>query len=98
MALLLKRRINFPVFLLANLVVDLEPLTVMLLGLDYPHHGYVHTLLIGSLAGLLFGVAPYRSRGFLLDRLLELLQLPYNTGLVKPFTVGSSWCLVPCPA
>jgi hypothetical protein len=58
----LRRWIDIPVFVLANVVIDFEPLAVMVFGLDYPLHGYFHTLLIGGILGLLWGLAAYPFR------------------------------------
>ena len=58
----LKRWIDIPVFVLANVVIDFEPLAVMVFRLDYPLHGYFHTLLIGGVLGLLWGLAAYPFR------------------------------------
>ena len=45
--------LDFPTFLLANVIVDVEPLLVFLLDLDYPLHGFFHSFLGGTLAALL---------------------------------------------
>ena len=51
----LRRYLHVPTFLAASVVVDVEPLLVLVLGLDYPLHGYLHTFLFASLTGLLLG-------------------------------------------
>ena len=58
-ALPVNKYIDVPTFVLANVAVDLEPLVVMGLGLNYPLHGFCHTLLFGSVVGLLFGFFVY---------------------------------------
>jgi membrane-bound metal-dependent hydrolase YbcI (DUF457 family) len=55
----LKRWIDIPVFVLANVVIDFEPLAVMVFPLNYPLHGYCHTFLIGGILGLLWGLVAY---------------------------------------
>ncbi len=62
-ALPLRKYIDIPVFIGANIVVDVEPLLVMAFNLNYPLHGYCHTFLVGGLLGLAWGVAvdPFRS-------------------------------------
>jgi membrane-bound metal-dependent hydrolase YbcI (DUF457 family) len=54
--LLLFAFIDFPTFIIANVVVDIEPLLVVLLGLDYPLHGFFHSFVGGSIlaVGLAF--------------------------------------------
>ena len=49
----LRKVIHAPTFIVANVIVDVEPLTVIILGLNYPYHGYVHTFLGAFLLGLL---------------------------------------------
>jgi len=58
----LRRFIVVPVFLGANLLIDVEPLLVMTFNLDYPGHGYCHTMLFGSLLGLLVATIGYALR------------------------------------
>ena len=53
----LKSRIHWPTLIITSVIVDLEPLAVILLDLsNYPIHGYLHTLasaiLLGSLVSL----------------------------------------------
>ncbi|KON29761.1 hypothetical protein AC482_05665 [miscellaneous Crenarchaeota group-15 archaeon DG-45] len=47
------RYLDFPTFLVANVIVDIEPLVVLALGLDLPLHGFLHTFLGGTLVALL---------------------------------------------
>jgi len=50
--LLLFRHIHFPTFIMANIIVDLESFFIMLLGLDYPLHGFFHSFVGGSLIAM----------------------------------------------
>lgn len=43
--------------MLANVVLDFEPLLVLVLGLGYPLHGYAHTFLAALLFGMVLGYA-----------------------------------------
>lgn len=54
-----------PTFLLANILVDVEPLLVLFLGLNYPLHGYLHTFIIAFFLGLALGVMAFLSRGIM---------------------------------
>jgi hypothetical protein len=47
-----KRAFHIPAFLLGSVLLDLEPLTVLLLHLDRPLHGFFHTLIGGLLVTL----------------------------------------------
>lgn len=81
-ALPLNRYIDIPVFIAANIVIDIEPMLVMLLGLNYPLHGYCHTLFVGGLMGVVFGCAAYPF-GTLIGKGMFRLSLPYSATLAK---------------
>jgi len=81
-ALPLNRYIDVPVFVFANVIVDIEPLAVMIFGLSYPLHGYCHTFLIGCLVGALWaGIA--RSGKNIIQKVMRLLQLSYTATFGK---------------
>ena len=86
-ALPLDKYIDVPVFLLVNIAVDIEPLAVILLGLDYPLHGYCHTLLIGSFIGFLSGCLAYSLRG-IIKPVMRALLLKYETSFLKATLSG----------
>lgn len=50
--LLFKRHVHLPTFLVANMILDIEPLVVLVWGLHYPLHGYAHTFLGAVLVGV----------------------------------------------
>jgi len=45
--------IDFPTFLIANVIVDVEPFLVLALNLEYPLHGFLHSFLGGTLMAFL---------------------------------------------
>ena len=51
----LRKYIHAPTFILANVIVDVEPFLVFFLGLRYPLHGYLHTFFLAFFLGLLLG-------------------------------------------
>ena len=51
----LRRYIHLPTFIVANVIVDLEPFIVLVLGLRYPLHGYLHTYFSAILLGIVVG-------------------------------------------
>lgn len=51
--LLLFGLLNFPTFLIANVIVDLEPLLIMFMDLDFPLHGFFHSFIGGSTVAIL---------------------------------------------
>jgi membrane-bound metal-dependent hydrolase YbcI (DUF457 family) len=62
----LRKYLHAPTFLLASVIVDVEPFLVLFLGLRYPLHGYVHTFLVAIPLGLVLGYIM-----FLLQRFLQ---------------------------
>jgi len=86
-ALPLQRYIDLPVFVTANIAVDIEPLMVMLLQPNYPLHGYCHTFLVGGIVGLLWGALAYPFRNQI-TRVMTDLHLPYSAGIWKMLLSG----------
>jgi membrane-bound metal-dependent hydrolase YbcI (DUF457 family) len=86
-ALVFKKYIDIPVFVFANVVVDVEVLVINLLGLGWPIHKYSHTLLIGALAGVVWALAAYPLRR-LINKIMTILRLPYRTSLRKMLISG----------
>ncbi|WP_130650260.1 metal-dependent hydrolase [Egicoccus halophilus] len=50
-----RHHLDVPAFLLANFAVDVEPVVVLVAGLDRPPHGLSHTLLGAALLGAVTG-------------------------------------------
>lgn len=80
-ALYFDRHIDLPVFLLANVVIDFEPLILKQLK-EYPVHSYCHTLLFSTILGLCLGIIGYWGKGFF-QRFMAYLNLDYQTNLRK---------------
>ena len=55
--------IDFPTFLVASVIVDVEPLLVLAFNLNYPLHGFFHSFLGGTLVAVPFALAMYNIRG-----------------------------------
>jgi hypothetical protein len=79
--------IDLPVFVLANVIVDLEVLVIGSLGLGWPVHRFCHTLLIGAVVGALWGIAAYPLR-HLFKRIMRVFYIPYKTSLIKMVISG----------
>jgi len=47
------RFLDFPTFLIASVIIDIEPFLVLSLHLNYPVHGFFHSLLGGSIIALI---------------------------------------------
>jgi hypothetical protein len=85
--LILRRWLDVPVFVLANVIVDLEVLVIWAFGLGWPVHRYAHTLLIGACVGVIWALVAYPARP-LFEMLMRLLYIPYETDFWKMFISG----------
>ena len=54
-----RRWIDLPVFVLANVIVDIEVLLVSLMQFGRPFHRYGHTFIIGAAVGAVWGFVAY---------------------------------------
>lgn len=72
--MLLFSYVDLPTFLVASVVVDIEPFLVLSLNLDYAVHGYLHTFLGGTIVAVLLAFAMSRIRGTL-SPLMSFLKL-----------------------
>lgn len=90
--LALRKVIDVPVFLLANVVVDLEVLHHINFGHDrWPHqHWHFHTLLGGAIAGAIFGTAAYWIKPVrrFFEWSMRLVHLRYKPKLWKMIISG----------
>jgi membrane-bound metal-dependent hydrolase YbcI (DUF457 family) len=84
-ALLFRKWIDIPVFLLANVIVDIE----VLFAKNWLQHRYWHwhTFLIGAVVGLAWAVAAYPLKN-LFKKIMEVLRIPYQTSLRKMIISG----------
>jgi len=71
----LRKYVHAPTFILANVIVDVEPFLVLFFGLRYPLHGYLHTFISAFFLGLALGYAM-----FILEKILHPL---YKTLLLE---------------
>ncbi len=87
LGLLFRKWIDLPVFVLANVAVDIEVLVIILLNLGLPRHRYAHTLVFGAVVGALWGLAAYPCRVAFV-RCMRFIRLPYQTSLRKMILSG----------
>ena len=87
LGLVFRKWVDVPVFVLANVVIDVEVLIIAFLGLGRPVHRYAHTLLGGLVLGVLWAMAAYPMRG-LFKRVMAFLRLKYETCLLKMIISG----------
>ena len=76
-ALPIAKHLNVIVFVGANFIVDLEPLLVMLFNLDYPLHGYFHSIVGAAILGFFYGLLMYKIKNPV-GKILRILHLPYT--------------------
>lgn len=67
------RRINFCAFLIANVIVDVEPFLVIVLGLRRPLHGSAHSYLGGTLIAIILAWLLSRS-----EPLMKAVMKPFH--------------------
>ncbi len=65
-----------PTFLVANIIIDIEPLLVWRLHLNYPVHGLFHTFLAAILVGTLLGYLMYKLEPLFHKTYLTLKLVP----------------------
>ena len=63
LGLLLFRFADFPTLLIASVILDLEPFAVLVLGLNYPLHGFFHSFLGGTIVAVVLGLIMLRLGG-----------------------------------
>ncbi len=78
--LLLLSYIDFPTFLLANVIVDIEPILVLSLKLNYPLHGILHSFLGGTIFSFLLAMVMNRMRN-ILSPLMSYFKLDQTPSL-----------------
>jgi membrane-bound metal-dependent hydrolase YbcI (DUF457 family) len=75
--LILFNYLDFPTFLIANIIIDIEPLTVLLMGLDSPLHGFFHSFIGGTIASIFLTLIVLRVRKFV-SPLMEFFYREQN--------------------
>jgi len=85
--LLLFRYFDFPTFLVANVIVDLEPFLVLVLGLRYPFLGFFHSFLGGTVAAVALALVSLRIRGPA-QRVMVSLGLEQRTTKLSAFSAS----------
>jgi hypothetical protein len=83
-----RKYLHAPTFILANVILDVEPFLVLLLGLRYPLHGYFHTFLLALLVGLGLGYTMFLLEKFLHNFYSVLLLEPNGKLGLKSFMVA----------
>jgi membrane-bound metal-dependent hydrolase YbcI (DUF457 family) len=81
--LLLFAFFDFPTFVVANVIVDLEPLLVIYLGLyNYPLHGFFHSFIGGTIVAVILALVMFKLSGFS-SKLMKPFRLEQKTSWKK---------------
>lgn len=89
--LVFKRLIDLPVFVLANVAIDVEVLILYVLGLGWPHHRYCHTFLFSPFVGAGLAIVAWPMRNFL-KKIMSAVHLTYGTSFKKRLV----WAILGC--
>ena len=81
-ALLLFELLYAPTFIIANIILDLEPLIIIIQGHNSPLHGTFHSLTMSLPVAFVIALVMYYFRGFT-GSILERASLPQETNLTK---------------
>ena len=63
LGLIFFKYVHFPTFLLANIIIDIEPFLVIVLNLDYPIHGFFHSFAGGIILAIPLTLVMVRIKG-----------------------------------
>ena len=86
-SLAFRRWLDVPIFILANVAVDIEVLIIGIFDLGNPMHRYSHTFLGGAIVGLLLVTVAYPFRNYF-KKLMGLFSLPYESSFKKMAVSG----------
>lgn len=75
----LRRYLDLPALLLANIAMDIEPLLVILFNLDYPLHGIAHSFVGATGVGLVLGLVLSFCKRPVTTVMERWLRLSYTT-------------------
>ncbi|MFP3951148.1 MAG: hypothetical protein ACLFVP_03270 [Candidatus Bathyarchaeia archaeon] len=85
--LILFPRLELSTFLIANVILDVEPFLILLLGWNCPLHGVFHSLTIGTIVGIALAFILYMVRNYLVG-FSKALRLPQICSF-KYFVISS---------
>ena len=80
--LLLLGYMDLPTLFVSSVIVDVEPLLVLTLNLQYPLHGYLHTFLGGTILAFVLASAMNKVRGTV-QPAMSFLKLPQKTSFKR---------------
>jgi hypothetical protein len=84
----LNKNIDVFVFILANAVIDIEPLIVMIYKLNYPLHGYAHTFIGATILGAIWGITAWIFHVPIKWIVQDVLKFPFTPSKSKMVSSG----------
>jgi len=85
-----RKYMHMPTFMVANVIVDVEPFFVLFLGLGYPLHSYLHTFIVAFSVGLALGYFMFLLERFFRPLYKTLLLEKVITLNLRSFTVAGT--------
>lgn len=82
LGLLFNRYLDFLTFLIASVIIDIEPFIVIVFNLHYPLHGYFHTVLGATIIALLLAGIMNKMKRWV-DKLMLFLSFHQKTNFRK---------------
>ncbi len=73
---------DFPALLIASVIIDIEPFSVLLFNLNYPLHGFLHSFLGGSMVAGFIAAAVYFLKNDI-KKLMVLFKLAQDSSFKK---------------
>ncbi|MFH1440825.1 MAG: metal-dependent hydrolase, partial [Candidatus Omnitrophota bacterium] len=71
------RIVNIPAFFIANIIIDIEPFSVLFFKLNYPLHGFFHSFLGGTILSLIISGVIYYYRKEI-NKFMSIFYLSQN--------------------
>lgn len=82
-----RKWIDLPVFVFANVVIDVEVLVINMMNLGRPFHRLSHTFLFGAVVGAAWGLLAYLGLPTL-KWLMKTARIPYQSNALKIILSG----------
>lgn len=89
LGLLLLNYLDLPTFLIANVIIDVEPVLVLTFGLDYRVHGFFHSFLGSTIIALLITILMKKIRKPILP-ILSFFKIETRTSFLRRLVASLS--------
>ncbi len=87
-AIPLHKQIDVFVFVMANVIIDIEPLLVMTSSLHYPLHGYAHTFTGAIALGAIWGITAWIFHAPIKTIIQDIFKFPFQPSRSKMIISG----------